>query len=95
MAILDSRLVEAFDTNTITSSLVLGGVTSLLYTTWLVISRLYLSPIAKFPGPKLAALTMWYQFYYDVYLKGQYTWEIERMHAKYGEDRMRGDLYLD
>ena len=46
--------------------------------------RLWLSPIAKFPGPKLAALTFWYEFYYDVVKGGQYTWEIRRMHEKYG-----------
>lgn len=46
--------------------------------------RLYFSPLAKFPGPKLAALTLWYEFYYDVIKKGRYTWEIRRMHEKYG-----------
>lgn len=55
-----------------------------LYTIYLAIDRLYLSPIAKFPGPRLAALTLWYEFYYDVYLGGQYTFKIGEMHAQYG-----------
>lgn len=46
--------------------------------------RLYLSPLAKFPGPKIAAATGWYEFYYDYWLSGQYIFEIERMHQKYG-----------
>ncbi len=48
------------------------------------IYRLYFSPLAKFPGPKLAALTLWYEFYYGVIKKGQYTFKIRRMHQKYG-----------
>ncbi|KAL8699808.1 MAG: hypothetical protein Q9201_005793 [Fulgogasparrea decipioides] len=46
--------------------------------------RLYMSPIARFPGPRLAALTLWNEFYYDVVLGGQYTWKIAEYHAKYG-----------
>lgn len=41
-----------------------AGIT-LCYTIFIAIQRLYFSPIAKFPGPKLAALTWWHEFYYD------------------------------
>ncbi|KAF4629085.1 hypothetical protein G7Y89_g9065 [Cudoniella acicularis] len=34
--------------------------------------------------PKLAALTSWYEFYYDVIQPGQYIWHIQKLHAKYG-----------
>lgn len=52
-----------------------------------VAQRLYsvfFGPLAKFPGPKLAAFTLWYEFYYDVVLKGRYTFRIKEMHEKYG-----------
>jgi len=55
-----------------------------LYTAVLVIYRLYLSPLANFPGRNLAALTLWYEFYYDYFKRGKYVWEIADMHAKYG-----------
>jgi hypothetical protein len=64
------------------------GILALLslavWTIYGVIYRLYLSPIAKFPGPKLAALTLWYEFYYNIVLNGQYVFEIKKMHEKYG-----------
>ena len=56
----------------------------IVYLFGLAIYRLYLSPLAKFPGPKLAALTQWYEIYYDVVKGGQFTFEIKRMHEKYG-----------
>ncbi|KAH7378902.1 cytochrome P450 family protein [Cadophora sp. MPI-SDFR-AT-0126] len=46
--------------------------------------RLVFSPLAAFPGPKLAALTNWYEFYYDVILQGQFTFKIQELHKKYG-----------
>ena len=57
---------------------------TVLYAGWLAISRLWLSPLARFPGPKLAALTMWYEFYFDSLLGGQYTFQIAEMHRRYG-----------
>ena len=58
---------------------------SLIYLVGLGFYRLYLDPLAKFPGPKVAALTLWYEFYYDVIKRGKYTSEIEKMHEAYGQ----------
>ena len=66
-------------------TLLLLTLTLLSYSIGVAIYRLYFSPIANFPGPKLAALTLWYEFYYDVIKKGQYTRRISQMHEKYGD----------
>ncbi|KAF2147767.1 putative P450 monooxygenase [Myriangium duriaei CBS 260.36] len=50
----------------------------------LTIYRLYFSPLAKFPGPKLAAATSWYEFYFDVVKNGSYIWKIKELHEQYG-----------
>lgn len=56
-----------------------------IYLLGLAIYRLYLTPSAKFPGPRLAALCYWYEFYYDVWPhEGQYTWKIRKLHQEYG-----------
>ncbi len=47
--------------------------------------RLWLGPLATFPGPKLAALTGWYETYFDCIKRGRYWVEIERMHEQYGK----------
>jgi cytochrome P450 len=56
----------------------------LLYTVGLAVYRLYFHPLSKFPGSKWAALTLWYEFYYDVVKRGQHIWQIEAMHKRYG-----------
>lgn len=63
-----------------------GLALAVSYGLWLAVHRLYLSPLAKFPGPKLAALTQWYEVYFDMVHKGggQFPFEIRRMHERYG-----------
>jgi hypothetical protein len=45
---------------TTTSILGVAGFLLVLWTLQIAIYRLYFSPIASFPGPKLAALTLWF-----------------------------------
>ncbi|KAF2712577.1 putative P450 monooxygenase, partial [Pleomassaria siparia CBS 279.74] len=59
-------------------------ICSLLCLTYKAVYRLLFNPIARFPGPRLAALTFWYEFYYDVVLQGRYTWKIVELHERYG-----------
>jgi hypothetical protein len=55
-----------------------------VYGVGLVFYRLYFHPLARFPGPRLAAATGWYEFYFQYWLNGQYIFETERMVKKYG-----------
>lgn len=50
----------------------------------LVFYRLFLHPLARFPGPRLAAISRWYEGYYDVVQGGQYTSKIKELHKIYG-----------
>ncbi|KAM0418947.1 hypothetical protein ACHAPT_012105 [Fusarium lateritium] len=49
-----------------------------------VIYNLFFHPLSKFPGPKIAAIGSYYEFYHDVVKDGTYLWRIEEMHRKYG-----------
>lgn len=57
---------------------------TILYVAGLVIYRLYFSPLAQFPGPKLAAATGWYEFYYDIVKDGLFFKKIQNLHEQYG-----------
>ncbi|KAK7973829.1 cytochrome P450 [Apiospora arundinis] len=65
------------------TSLLVISITRAVY---LLIYRLYLSPLAKFPGPRIAAATHWYEAYYDLFSQGggQWTFKIRDLHTEYG-----------
>jgi hypothetical protein len=73
-----------------TQSPIISGLvlfTPLLITIYLAsiyLYRLFFHPLAKYPGPKLAAISNWYEFYYDVIQHGSFTVHIQELHKKYG-----------
>lgn len=46
--------------------------------------RLFFHPLSHIPGPRLAALTWWYEFYYDGIKQGRYVFKIQELHKQYG-----------
>jgi len=63
-----------------------------LYSASLALYRLFLHPLARFPGPKLAAVTLWYEGYYDVIQNGQYIFKIAELHKRYGTVLLHNSL---
>jgi hypothetical protein len=56
-----------------------------LYIIGLYVYRVFFPRLSHIPGPKLAAASLWYEFYYDVVLRGRYTFKIKELHEEYGE----------
>ncbi|KAL4885918.1 cytochrome P450 [Aspergillus karnatakaensis] len=48
------------------------------------IYRLYFHPLRHIPGPKLAAITHLYEFYFDIWSSGRFLFQIEKLHRQYG-----------
>jgi hypothetical protein len=76
-------LSPSFGNDNLVAVKIFSGVL-LLWIIGTAIYRVYLSPLSKIPGPKLAALTSWYEFYYDAVKGGQFTFHIQDLHRKYG-----------
>ncbi|KAK3668237.1 hypothetical protein LTR22_000922 [Elasticomyces elasticus] len=60
------------------------AVSSLTYSLLHMLYNITLHPLARFPGPKLAAATRLYESYYELYLGGQYGDQILALHSRYG-----------
>ncbi len=78
--------METFiSTNTLSISLAVAALWVLYliaYESYNISSK---HPLHHVPGPKLAAMTVLYEFWYDMILGGGYTKRIKEMHETYGE----------
>lgn len=61
----------------------LGSV--LAYVLVMIVYRLHIHALSKFPGPRLAAVTGLYEIYFAAWGAGSFQDEIQRMHDEYGE----------
>lgn len=60
-----------------------------VWVTAVAIYRLTFHPLAKIPGPKLAAITQLYQTYYSYHNnESRYYQKVEQLHKKYGKNPM-------
>jgi hypothetical protein len=67
-------------------SLAVLAVVAFLIAKWVVtaVYRLFFHPLAKIPGPKLAAISWNYERYFDVYKGAQFWRQIGELHKQYG-----------
>lgn len=63
----------------------IASVALFLGSTIVAVHRLYFHPLSAFPGPKLAAITVLYEAYYDVCKGGKYIFKVNELHKKYGK----------
>lgn len=59
-----------------------------LYCLLLIGYRLFFSPLARFPGPKVAAATGWYETWVDLW-SNDFPEVVKRMHERYGSHRLK------
>ena len=58
------------------------------YSFFLVAQRLFFHPLRKFPGPRLAAITGWYETYHEAVLGGTFVKQYGRWHKIFGKLRL-------
>lgn len=54
--------------------------------------RLFFSPLAHIPGPRLAAATGLIETYYDLVKGGQFIFKIQKWHKQYGKPPLLGRM---
>jgi hypothetical protein len=65
-------------------SLYITAFALLAYSIVLGLYRLFFHPLAKFPGPKLAAVSTLYRAYYQVWKDGALLYKSIELHNSYG-----------
>jgi hypothetical protein len=79
-----AMMFSDFKTPSVFGSIAAASIILVCYVIALYLYRVFLHPLAKYPGPKLAAASNWYEFYYDVYRQGDFTRHIQELHKTYG-----------
>jgi len=87
-------MVPVVEGRTLPSLPVLLAASFALYRLTLVLYRYFLHPLARFPGPRAAAVTSLYEAYHEIVLNGQYSKKISDLHDRYGMSFSKGRLSI-
>ncbi|KAI1746168.1 cytochrome P450 [Xylaria scruposa] len=80
---MELSFIPEFVKNIQSSWLWLGAAGWALYWLFKIIYRLFFHPYAKYPGPRIAAVSeLWYAYHW---LSGRYPWAIEAAFRRYGD----------
>ncbi|RDW57227.1 hypothetical protein BP5796_12677 [Coleophoma crateriformis] len=63
------------------------------YAVVLATYRLFLHPLARVPGPKIAALTTWWEVYENVWRGGHLPFELKKLHEVYADSDTYERIY--
>ena len=69
---------------TITNLTVIVALTITGSLTALALYRVFFHPLSQFPGPRLAAITGWYETYFDCLCGGTFSKHVDDLHGQYG-----------
>ncbi|KAI1424146.1 cytochrome P450 [Xylaria sp. FL1777] len=65
-------------------AIALSVIAYFIWSVCMGVYRVTFHPLARIPGSKIAAMSYWYEVYYEVVLGGQYFKRIKDMHREFG-----------
>lgn len=76
------------------NSLVAVAAALIAYFSYVIVYNVFLHPLAKFPGPLLARVTVYWKAYIECVLKKSFCDELRELHGRYGRPSLR-NLHCD
>ncbi|KAK7510590.1 cytochrome P450 monooxygenase-like protein [Phyllosticta citriasiana] len=65
--------------------LLTSAAIALTWVAWRAVYNIYFHPLARFPGPKLAAATRYWKAWVECFQAKSFVHELEKLHARYGK----------
>ncbi|KAL2681747.1 cytochrome P450 monooxygenase-like protein [Phyllosticta citricarpa] len=65
--------------------LLTSAAVALTWVAWRAVYDIYFHPLARFPGPKLAAATRYWKVWVECFQAKSFVHELKKLHARYGK----------
>ena len=74
-----------------TNLLVAASAILVAYVSYVIVYDVLLHPLARFPGPPLAKVTVYWKAYIECILKKSFCDELRELHERYGKAFMNSN----